>query len=192
MVALFVEPLQDVILGGDRIYLRPPKRGEYLDWSRLREASRSFLEPWEPVWPADALSRMSYRRRLRRILADWREDVGYAFHLVRRSDERLLGGIALSNVRRGVAQTAGIGYWIGAEFADQGYMTEALDAFISFAFSDLGLHRLEAACLPRNEASYRLLMKVGFHQEGMARSYLRINGAWEDHLLFGLLREDRD
>jgi ribosomal-protein-alanine N-acetyltransferase len=190
VVALFAEPLQEVVLRGERVYLRPPRRGDYLAWARLREASREFLVPWEPVWPSDALSRSSYRRRLRRILQDWRDDTGYAFHIVHRTGEKLLGGIALSNLRRGVAQSASVGYWIGAEFADQGFMTEALDAILAFGFGDLALHRIEAACLPANEPSRRLLHRLGFQQEGLARQYLRINGQWEDHVLFGLLRDE--
>lgn len=191
MVALFAEPLPNLVLRGRRVYLHPPRRGDYQEWSELRSASRAFLEPWEPAWPDDALSRAGYRRRLSRAAADWREDGGYAFHIFDRRHDILLGGIALNNVRRGVAQAAHVGYWIGQTYARQGYMTEALAAVLEFAFSDLTLHRIEAACLPSNTPSASLLQKMGFRQEGLARRYLRINGRWEDHLLFGLLREDR-
>ena len=101
-----------------------------------------------------------------------------------------MGGVTLSNVRRGVAQAASVGYWIGERFARQGYMTEAVLAVVEFAFEELGLHRVEAACLPENDASRSLLLKVGFRQEGYARQYLRINGKWQDHLLFEMLRDD--
>ena len=100
----------------------------------------------------------------------------------------MLGALTLSNVRRGVAQMATLGYWIGAPFARQGYMTDALQALLPFAFDHLHLHRVEAACLPRNDASIALLRRAGFEQEGLARSYLKINGAWQDHLLFARLR----
>lgn len=190
MVALFVEPLPELALWGERIYLRPPRRGDFLAWSRLRETSRSFLAPWEPTWPADALSRGAYRRRLRRLVIDWRDDIGYAFHICSRGDNALLGGIALSNLRRGVAQTASVGYWIGQPHANQGFMSDAMAVMIRFAFGELALHRLEAACLPRNDASRALLRRSGFIEEGMARQYLRINGSWEDHLLFSLLIDD--
>ena len=110
--------------------------------------------------------------------------------IVRRRDEQLLGGVTMSNVRRGVAQSATLGYWIAEPYARKGHMTEALECVAVFAFDRLGLHRLEAACLPSNEASRRVLQKVGFQQEGYARSYLRIGGLWHDHLLFGLLAED--
>jgi [ribosomal protein S5]-alanine N-acetyltransferase len=93
-------------------------------------------------------------------------------------------------VRRGVAQSASVGYWIGTPFARKGFMTDALGCIVTFAFRDLGLHRLEAACVPRNQASRELLLKLRFREEGLARRYLRINGRWEDHVLFGLLRDD--
>lgn len=190
MVALFAEPLPELLLRGPRVHLRPPRRGDYRAWVELRAESRDFLMPWEPAWPDDALTRACYRRRLRRAALDWREDAGYAFHVMSRSDDRLLGGIGLNNVRRGVAQSASVGYWIGEPYARRGYMTEALLATLHFAFDQIGLHRVEAACLPSNGPSRTLLLKIGFREEGLARKYLRINGAWEDHVLFGILREE--
>ena len=103
-----------------------------------------------------------------------------------------MGGINITNVRRGIALQGTLGYWIGAAFARQGYMTEAMRAMLAFAFTDLKLHRVEAACLPDNAASWALLLKCGFTEEGRARQYLRINGRWQDHLTFAILREDWD
>ncbi len=173
-----------------RIYLRPPLGVDYRDWSALRDESRAFLTPWEPTWSADALTRFNYRRRLRHYAQEWRHGSGYAFFIFTTDGDRLVGGITLSNVRRSVAQTASVGYWIGESAARQGYMTEALLALADFAFGRIGLRRLEAACVPENEASRKLLEKVGFQYEGYAREYLRIDGDWRDHLLYALLRED--
>src|SRR5690606_8353507 len=106
------------------------------------------------------------------------------FHILRREDNALLGGITLSNVRRGVAQAGTLGYWIGRPYARQGFMSEALAAVVNYGFEQQGLHRLEAACLPTNEASRRALLRTGFREEGYARRYLRIHGEWQDHLLF--------
>lgn len=183
--------LRGVRLDRGRIYLRPPRAKDWVQWAEVRERSRSFLVPWEPTWPSDALTRAAFRRRLRQNAHDWAEGSSYSFLLFRADDDRLMGGITLSNVRRGVAQTGSLGYWIGADFARQGYMTEALYALMDFAFDQLGLHRLEAACLPTNVASRALLLKVGFREDGYARQYLRINGEWQDHLLFSILRSDR-
>lgn len=172
------------------IYLRPPLPGDWEAWAALREASAAFLTPWEPLWPVDALLRANYLHRLRRQASEWRAGEGYHFLIFRTGDDALLGGLSLTNVRRGVAQTAVLGYWVGAPFARQGIMSRAVRAALGFAFGELALHRIEAACLPRNIASRRLLEKLGFRREGEARAYLRIAGRWEDHLLFAMLAED--
>jgi ribosomal-protein-alanine N-acetyltransferase len=177
-------------LEGRRVYLRPPRYRDWRAWSHLRAISREFLAPWEPTWHADALAHASYRRRLRLMAIEWRDDVGYSFLVLRREDDALIGGATLSHLRRGVSQTASLGYWIGAPYARQGYMSEALSALLPFAFDRLGLHRIEAACLPRNGPSRGLLEKLGFREEGYAREYLRIDGTWQDHVLYGLLRQD--
>jgi ribosomal-protein-alanine N-acetyltransferase len=101
-----------------------------------------------------------------------------------------VGGVTLSNVRRGVAQTATLGYWAGAPYARRGHTLRAVRTVCAFAFGKLKLHRMEAACLPSNEASRNLLLKAGFSLEGKARAYLKINGAWRDHLLFGLIQDE--
>ena len=176
-------------LDGERVFVRPPERADYEAWANLRAQSRDFLVPWEPSWPPDALSRASFRARIARYSEDWRTDQAYNFFIFR-LDEELLGGIGLSNLRRGVAETASLGYWVGEPFARQGYMTAALPLVLDFAFGQLRLHRVEAACLPSNIASRALLTKTGFQQEGRARQYLRIDGKWQDHLLFAILRED--
>ena len=183
-------------LGGEariehgRVYLRPPRQRDWKSWAEVRQQSREFLMPWEPTWAPDALSRSAFRRRLRVYGQEWRQGTSCSFLIFRRDDEALLGGINLSNIRRGVAQSGSLGYWIGQPHARQGYMTEALAGVIGFAFDELGLHRIEAACLPSNEASRSVLLKVGFTEEGFAREYLRINGSWQDHTLFALLRGD--
>jgi ribosomal-protein-alanine N-acetyltransferase len=169
------------------VYLRPPRYRDWRAWSQLRAASRDFLAPWEPTWHADALGHPSYRRRLRMMAIEWRDDIGYSFLIFRSGDGALVGGVTLSHVRRGVSQTASLGYWIGAPHARRGHMSDALRALLPFAFDKLGLHRIEAACLPHNGPSRALLQSLGFREEGFAREYLRIDGAWQDHVLYGLL-----
>jgi ribosomal-protein-alanine N-acetyltransferase len=184
----FSEPLPTI--DGEGVFLRAPQMADYGEWAALREASRAFLTPWEPTWPADDLSRGAFRRRLRRYAEDQRTDQSYAFFLFRKSDHALAGGLTLANIRRGVAQAGSLGYWIGEPFARRGMMSGAVQALVPFAFSSLRLHRLEAACIPSNAASIRLLEKAGFAREGYAREYLCINGLWQDHLLFGRLSGD--
>jgi ribosomal-protein-alanine N-acetyltransferase len=170
--------------------MRAPVMSDFMEWASLRNVSRSFLTPWEPTWPADDLTRTAYRQRLRRYAEDMRTDQAYPFFLFRSEDSALLGGLALANIRRGVAQAGSLGYWTGAPFIRRGYMTAAVRALIPVAFDVLRLHRLEAACIPTNLASIRLLEKTGFRREGYARSYLCINGTWQDHLLYARLQSD--
>jgi ribosomal-protein-alanine N-acetyltransferase len=177
-------------VAGAGVALRIPQAGDYPAWAALREQSRAFLTPWEPVWPSDDLTRSAFRRRIKRYVEDQRNDIAYAFLIFRSSDEALVGGLTLANIRRGVAQAGSIGYWVGAPFARQGYMTAALRALIPYSFTTLRLHRLEAACIPGNTASVRLLEKTGFAREGYARGYLCINGSWQDHLLYARLQDD--
>ncbi|MES1197452.1 MAG: GNAT family protein [Pseudomonadota bacterium] len=171
-------------LDGEGVYLRPPEIRDYADWSELREESRGFLTPWEPTWAADELSRGSFRYKLRRYAEDVRDDRAYALFVFREEDSALVGGVTLSNVRRGVAQAASLGYWAGERYAGKGYITAAVRAVTRFAFDELDLHRVEAACQPENASSRRVLTKAGFAEEGQAKAYLKINGQWRDHLLF--------
>jgi ribosomal-protein-alanine N-acetyltransferase len=183
----FADPLPSVM--GEGVMLRTPQVTDHTEWAALREQSREFLTPWEPIWPADDLSRSAFRRRIRRYTEDLRSDQSYAFLIFRSTDGRLVGGLTLANVRRGVAQAGSLGYWMGLPYVRHGYMTAAVRAIIPFAFSTLRLHRLEAACIPTNTASIRLLENTGFIREGYAREYLCINGIWQDHLLYGRLKD---
>jgi ribosomal-protein-alanine N-acetyltransferase len=184
----FTEPVPSI--SGDGILLRAPQPADFAEWADLREISRAFLAPWEPTWPADDLTRAAFRRRLRRYAEDQRADLAYPFFLFRQHDNVLVGGLTLGNIRRGVAQAGSLGYWMGAPHARQGYMTAAVRALAGFAFATLRLHRIEAACIPANAASIRLLEKTGFAREGYAREYLCINGVWQDHLLYARLSSD--
>jgi ribosomal-protein-alanine N-acetyltransferase len=183
-------PLESPIIPGDGIFLRTPSLADYSAWAALRAESRAFLTPWEPTWPADDLTRTAFRRRIRRYQAEIRDDHAYPFFIFRQADFLLLGGITLSNLTRGMTQTATIGYWMGERFANRGHMTRAVRAIVPFAFGALRLHRIEAACLPHNVASMRLLEKVGFRREGLARGLVCINGRWQDHIVFALLADD--
>ena len=184
----FTEPMPSI--EGDGVVLRTPQMTDFEEWAALREISREFLTAWEPTWPIDDLTRSAFRRRIKRYAEDLRSDQGYAFLIVRYADGAPVGGLTLANIRRGVAQAGSIGYWIGLPYIRQGYMTAAVRAVIPFAFASLRLHRLEAACIPTNAGSIRLLEKTGFVREGYAREYLCINGTWQDHLLYGRLNDD--
>jgi len=181
---------QQPVIKGESVYLRYPRMADYAGWAAVRGRSREFLAPWEPAWATDELSKGAFRRRIKRYQKETRLDSAYAFFIFRKDGDEIMGGCTLSNVRRGVTQCCALGYWIGERFARQGHMFDAVQALLPFVFSTLGLHRIEAACLPSNEPSKNLLTKVGFRQEGIARGYLQINGEWRDHALFALLAGD--
>src|SRR5262245_3219526 len=186
--SLSVDP--DADIRGPRVYLRYAAMHDYAAWAELRALSRQHLTPWEPQWARDELTRSSFRRRLRQAQREVRDDLGYAYLIFGETPLTLLGGLNISNVRRGVAQAASMGYWIGAPYAGRGYMTEAVRAAAHFAFASLKLNRLEAACLPTNVASSRVLIKGGFKLEGRARQFLKIDGRWQDHDLYAMLHDD--
>jgi ribosomal-protein-alanine N-acetyltransferase len=183
----WIAPESALKIEGRGVRLRPPRASDYAEWREVRAASRAFLQPWEPTWPADDLSRAAFRRRLLAYARDREAGVAYPFFVFRESDDALCGGITLSNVRRGVAQMGSVGYWCGRAFTRQGLTLAAVKALSEFAFRTLALHRLEAACIPDNGPSRDLLQKAGFTEEGFARAYLKINGVWRDHVLFGLV-----
>jgi [ribosomal protein S5]-alanine N-acetyltransferase len=175
------------VVQGRAVWLRAPSMADYADWAELRALSREHLTPWEPVWPRDDLTRSAYKRRIRHYQREAWDDQGYAYSIFRVADDKLVGGITLSNVQRGVTQSATMGYWLGLPFVRQGYMSDAVSALIPFSFETLRLHRLEAATQPGNMPSMRVLERCGFEREGYARGYLKINGAWQDHVLYGLV-----
>ena len=177
-------------LTGERVFLRPPKRRDALNWQKLRMSSKSFLVPWEPSWDASSCTRRAYLRYFKNSNYLANMDRAYSFLIFKTDDKTLLGGINIGNVRRGVSQSASLGYWIGEKYSRNGYMKEALKLLIPSLFVDLRLNRIEAATLEENIASKNLLKKIGFKKEGVLRKYLKINGTWRDHILYGLLEND--
>ena len=175
----------------DRLVLRPPQHGDYRAWSALRRDSAAFLQPWEPTWANDHLSRKSFTNRVYWAQRSITGGTAVPLFLIRKSDDMLLGAITLDNIRRGPAQAGTTGYWIGEPFARAGYMREAIGAVIQYAFQTLDLSRIEAGCLPENTPSRRLLENCGYKYEGVAQSYLQIAGRWRNHVLYANLRHDR-
>ncbi|OAP40819.1 GCN5 family acetyltransferase [Sinorhizobium glycinis] len=170
--------------------LRLPRYADYRQWYQLRSESRAFLEPWEPTWRTDEMTEGAFRSRVIRNEQEYASGQAVPLFLFRRSDETLLGGLTIGHIRRGAAQNCMIGYWMGQKFAGRGHMHEGLRLTIPYIFSTLELHRIEAACIPENTRSIRLLEKAGFEREGYLRQYLKINGQWRDHLMFSLLSAD--
>lgn len=183
-------PSEWTTIQGRGVWLRPPQLSDYAPWAELRALSRTHLVPWEPAWPRDDLTKIAFRRRIKHYQREAREDLGYAFLVFETTGDRLIGGVTISNVRRGVTQSAMLGYWLGLPFVGRGYMGAAVNAMLQHAFETLRLHRVEAAVQPGNDASIKVLQRAGFAEEGLARRYLKINGTWQDHLLLAILAED--
>lgn len=175
----------------ERMTLRPPIHSDFNPWTAIRADSVGFLTPWEPAWAADHLSRKAFTNRVYWAQRAMGAGTALPLFLIRRSDDALLGAITLDNIRRGPSQSGTLGYWIGQPFARQGYMREAIEAVVHHAFAIRDLSRIEAACLPENAASRGVLEKCGFKYEGVAQSYLQINGRWRNHVLYANLRSDR-
>ncbi len=182
---------RELRLETERLTLRPPRHADYEAWARLRRESRDFLQPWEPTWAPDHLSRRAFTARVSWARRGISGGSAVPLFLFRRIDGALVGAITLDNVRRGPAQSATTGYWTGQRFARQGFMREALTAVVHHAFARMDLSRIEAGCLPENAPSRRLLESCGYKYEGVAQAYLQINGRWRNHVLYANLRMDR-
>jgi len=184
-------PRRKLRIETERLTLRQPAMSDFRDWSDLRAQSADFLTPWEPAWAADHLARKGFSNRVFWAQRSITNGSALPLFLIRRDDQTLLGAITLDHIRRGPAQAGTLGYWIGQPHARQGYMAEAIAGVVHYAFDRLDLSRIEAACLPENHASRGLLEKCGFKYEGVAQSYLQINGRWRTHVLYAALRPDR-
>lgn len=177
-------------LQSSKIQLRFPEKVDYAHWSKLRLESRLFLEPWEPLWPDNAHTYDTFKNHLIRFQKNRHDKSDFVFFIFENETNELIGGISLGNIRRGVVQNAQIGYWCGEKFSGRGFMRESLKLMIEFAFKYLKLHRLEAVVLPINIRSICLLERCGFMKEGQLRSCVKINGEWQDHVLYALLATD--
>ncbi len=176
-----------------RLVLRPPRTS---DVPKLRLALRknaAHLQPWSaaPAQGEDPASLTSVSRAVLRNRREWKQGQTYVLLVFDRAQPgAVIGRIALGGVLRGAFQNAYLGYWIDEDRQGAGLMTEAVRAATAFAFDGAGLHRVQAAVMPRNAASQRVLEKAGYRREGLALRYLCIAGRWEDHVLFALTAEE--
>ncbi len=174
---------------GSKVYIRLLELADEEALIELRKRNEEFLRPWEPARPEGFLKPDSQSMQLRKAVADADADRAYSFGIFT-LDDRLVGTITLANVVRGVWQNATLGYFVDERYNGRGFATEAIRLLVEVAFGELDLHRIQAAVMPRNEASQRALEKAGFRYEGESLRYLYIAGAWEDHLIFALTAED--
>nr|WP_281373770.1 GNAT family protein [Parvularcula dongshanensis] len=170
------------------VSLRAPSKRDYRQWAEVALRNVEGLRAWQPRWPRDYLTERAYRRRLRLYATERSLGTGFAFHAF--VEDRLVGVCRLASVRQGAARSGSLGYWTDAPERGKGYATAMVGALTAFAFESLALERVEAAYLPDNLASGRVLEKAGFRKEGVVRGFLEVNGARRDHQLVSLLRSD--
>lgn len=178
------------VLENGVIVLRAPALADHAAWLSLRSESRGHLTRWEPDWTDKDVSFDAFRSRIRAQERLSRSGAAYSFFTCIKETGALIGGVTLSDVRYQASHSATLGYWIGGPYLRQGYGLASVRAVLDYSFGQLRLNRVEAACQPGNVASRALLGKAGFREEGLARDFLFINGAWRDHLLFALTARD--
>ena len=174
---------------GKNVFLRPPEYKDWQEWSQLRKENMSYLKPWEPTWNIHELERSYFVKRVRFFEKLSFNDEAYSFLIFEKTHLQLIGEININNVQRGVVQSCSIGYWISEDKMGLGLMTEAISLIKQFTFDELELHRIEAACLQKNQRSLNTLKKNHFNIEGVAKKYLKINGKWQDHVLLSCINE---
>lgn len=172
------------------LYLRLLEERDAPALLNLYQDSQAFLQPWEPYRPVSFFTLENIRFIIQADQEAARADEAYAFGLFLAGGDQLIGRYRLSWVMRGFAESANLGYFLAEEYNGRGYSTRAVKAIVRFAFDELGLHRVAAATMPANFGSQKVLEKVGFHREGLARRYLKINNRWEDHYLFAVTADD--
>lgn len=175
------------------LLLRPPRTGDVTEIRRLLRANHEHLKPWNPSPPPgeDPTSITEVANTVLRQRRDWKRGRGYVFMLAGREQPgTFIGKVALSGVMRGAMYGAYLGYWVAADVQGHGLATEGLRAVLDFAFGAAGLHRIQAAIMPRNPRSLGVIEKLGFRREGYAERYLQIAGKWEDHIVFARTREE--
>lgn len=171
-----------------RVRIRPLTLADTAELLEVRVRNRAFLEPWEPL--RDELFYTLPGQEVSVGAAVREREEGRAYPFVVVAGRRIVGAVNLNGIVHGVFRNAYLGYWIDEACGGRGFATEAVRLAVGFAFGEGGLHRVQAGVMPRNAASIRVLEKAGFREEGLALRYLRIAGAWEDHRIYAVTKEE--
>lgn len=181
---MVIPPRRSVRLETERLVIRTAELEDAGELRRFYEESAEFLDPWRPIRAPDSLQFDYWLRQIEAWRREWQADLGLRLWLYDRAHPtRLQGHIGLTVFVRGPAQFCYLGYHLAPESEGKGLMFEALTATLRFAFDEIRLHRVMANYMPRNARSARLLERLGFRIEGVAREYLEIAGRWEDHVM---------
>ena len=174
-------------LVGQRIYLRPYKISDASELANLHTRNREFFQRVSPLLPEAFYTEEHQKMRIERVSKMTDEGQAYAFGIFLKATNKLIGDISLTHIARGDVQSCCTGFTLDKEYNSKGYTTEALQLVVDFAFRELKLHRIEAGAMPDNIASIRVLEKVGFQKEGIAKENLKINGKWTDHQILAII-----
>lgn len=177
-------------LSHDHVFIRALAHEDAEDLLSYRIRNQEFLQPFEPIRPQSEISLASQIEVIETAIRDFDEGTAYSFGIFLRETEKLIGRVNLSNVVHRAWQNCTIGYSMDQLHNGKGYMTQAVALAISFAFEHAGLHRVQAAVMPWNIGSNRVVQKVGFRLEGLSLRYLQINGKWEDHNIYAITAEE--
>lgn len=184
-----VVPWQRVELRHGPVTLRALKASDGVAWREVRARNAAWLRQWEATRPPDDPSRgVSFKAMVRDLRRQAREGRCVPFALL--VDGKFAGQLTVSNIVGGSARFASMGYWIDQRHAGRGYMPIAVALATDYCWFSLDLHRVEVAIRPENEASLRVVEKLGFTEVGFAPKFLHINGSWRDHRLFALTTEE--
>ena len=179
-----------IMLETDSLILRTADTAFADDLLAYYQRNQAFLAPFEPRRGAAFYTLDTQREQLRQDIAALESRTTIRFYLfLQQAPQQLIGSIALSNIVWGCFLSCFLGYKLDGDYTNNGYMTQAIKAVSRYAFDTLRLHRIEANVIPRNLPSRRALEKCGFYNEGLSKSYLKINGVWEDHIHMVLLND---
>lgn len=177
-----------VLISSERLNLCLYTIDDHEEWAHLRAVSRDNLQPWEPTWTDDVLSKSAFMKRVAFYETQINKGRGVYFLIKRKDDNKIVGGVSLRYIVGGNEQSCVIGYWCAVPYLRNGYVYEAVSATIDFVFKELKLNRIQASCMKNNQPSLNLLKKLGFEYEGTAKEYLKICGKWTDHEIFALVK----
>lgn len=178
-----------MFMQGKQIYVKSVEESDAEALWKLEVDNRDFFQRFTGLRDDEFYTLEGQLERIRKARESSKADQAYLYMIGLRDTETIIGEIMLTEVVRGNLQSCWIGYFLDRDHNGKGYMTEAVQMVVRFAFQELKFHRIEAGVMPHNLGSIRVLLKAGFHKEGIARKNVKINGKWEDHQTLAMLNE---
>jgi len=178
------------ILQTDRCILRIPTVEDLPAIVKFHKENKEHLAPWDPIRSDTFFTESYWQKKVEEFINEFNEERTVRLHIFLLDSNELIGMVNFSRIARGVFHCSGLGYSLGKLYEGKGLMTESLQKAIEYMFNELNFHRIEANYIPTNQKSEKLLNKLGFEKEGYAKSYLKIAGKWQDHVLNSLTNQN--